>query len=634
MKQLANKHVLLCVTGGIAAYKAAEIIRLFKTSGSNVRVLMTSAAKEFITPLTMQALSGNQVHTDLLDTDAEAAMGHIELAKWSDIVLIAPCSANSIARLASGKGDDLMTAVCLAAECKIYFAPAMNQAMWSDSRTQNNHKKLLENKFIPIGPNSGEQACGDEGYGRMSEPQEIVNNIASGFSEGLLAGKKILITAGPTREKIDPVRFISNRSSGKMGFSIAEAARDEGGLVSLISGPVSLETPNEIKRINVESADEMLSEVDKVINDFDLFISTAAVSDYKPEEYEVQKIKKEKNTDNLNLELITNKDILKHVSKDKGDLKVIGFAAETQNIIENAKRKLNEKNLDLIIANDVSDPSIGFDSDDKMSEGEVGRVGVPISTLDNIESLFQGIPLEKVSTSMTINSTAAILLSFYIVNAEKTGVPLNKLRGTIQNDILKEFAARGTYIYPPKPSMRIVTNILEFCDQNLPKWNPISISGYHIREAGSTVEQELAFTFANGIAYVENAIKEGLDPNKLGKTISFFFNSHNGFIEEISKFRAARKMWATIMKERFGVTDDKAMMCRFHTQTGGSTLTSEQPDNNIVRTTIQALSAVLGGTQSLHTNSFDEALSLPSDDSAKLALRTQQNIAQDTNIPN
>jgi phosphopantothenoylcysteine decarboxylase/phosphopantothenate--cysteine ligase len=390
MKQLANKHVLLCVTGGIAAYKAAEIIRLFKTSGSNVRVLMTSAAKEFITPLTMQALSGNQVHTDLLDTDAEAAMGHIELAKWSDIVLIAPCSANSIARLAPGKGDDLMTAVCLAAECKIYFAPAMNQAMWSDSRTQNNHKKLLENKFIPIGPNSGEQACGDEGYGRMSEPQEIVNNIASGFSEGLLAGKKILITAGPTREKIDPVRFISNRSSGKMGFSIAEAARDEGGLVSLISGPVSLETPNEIKRINVESADEMLSEVDKVINDFDLFISTAAVSDYKPEEYEVQKIKKEKNTDNLNLELITNKDILKHVSKDKGDLKVIGFAAETQNIIENAKKKLNEKNLDLIIANDVSDPSIGFDSD----ENEVYLI------TDEIEKKIDRVSKKKLSRSI------------------------------------------------------------------------------------------------------------------------------------------------------------------------------------------------------------------------------------------
>ena len=364
MKQLANKHILLCVTGGIAAYKAAEIIRLFKTSGSNIRVLMTEAAQEFITPLTMQALSGNQVHTDLLDTKAEAAMGHIELAKWSDIILIAPCSANSIARLASGKGDDLMTAVCLAAECKIYFAPAMNQAMWSDSRTQENFKKLINNNFISIGPDSGEQACGDEGFGRMSEPQQIINQIASSFSQGLLEGKKILITAGPTREKIDPVRYISNRSSGKMGFSIAEAARDAGGLVSIISGPVNLETPNEVDRINVESADEMLKEVDKAVNNFDLFISTAAVSDFKPEEYENQKIKKQKKANNLNLELIKNQDILKSVSENKGDLKVIGFAAETQNIIENAKKKLKEKNLDLIIANDVSDDSIGFDSDE------------------------------------------------------------------------------------------------------------------------------------------------------------------------------------------------------------------------------------------------------------------------------
>ena len=364
MKQLANKHILLCVTGGIAAYKAAENIRLFKTSGSNIRVLMTEAAQEFITPLTMQALSGNQVHTDLLDTKAEAAMGHIELAKWSDIILIAPCSANSIARLASGKGDDLMTAVCLAAECKIYFAPAMNQAMWSDSRTQENFKKLINNNFISIGPDSGEQACGDEGFGRMSEPQQIINQIASSFSQGLLAGKKILITAGPTREKIDPVRYISNRSSGKMGFSIAEAARDAGGLVSIISGPVNLETPNEVDRINVESADEMLKEVDKAVNNFDLFISTAAVSDFKPEEYENQKIKKQKKANNLNLELIKNQDILKSVSENKGDLKVIGFAAETQNIIENAKKKLKEKNLDLIIANDVSDDSIGFDSDE------------------------------------------------------------------------------------------------------------------------------------------------------------------------------------------------------------------------------------------------------------------------------
>ena len=364
MKQLANKHILLCVTGGIAAYKAAEIIRLFKSSGSNVRVLMTKAAQEFITPLTMQALSGNQVHADLLDTEAEAAMGHIELAKWSDAILIAPCSANSISRLAAGKGDDLMTAVCLAAECKIYFAPAMNQAMWADSRTQKNYQILKKNNFISIGPNSGEQACGDEGYGRMSEPQEIVSDVATNFSEGLLAGKKILITAGPTREKIDPVRYISNRSSGKMGFSIAEAARDEGGLVSLISGPVSLKTPDEIKRINVESADEMFNEVNKVVNNFDFFISTAAVADFKPEKIENQKIKKEKKSNNLSMELIENKDILKSISLKKGDLKVIGFAAETQDVVKNAKKKLNEKKLDLIIANDVSDSSIGFDSDE------------------------------------------------------------------------------------------------------------------------------------------------------------------------------------------------------------------------------------------------------------------------------
>lgn len=390
MKQLANKHILLCVTGGIAAYKAAEIIRLFKSSGSNVRVLMTKAAQEFITPLTMQALSGNQVHVDLLDTEAEAAMGHIELAKWSDAILIAPCSANSISRLAAGKGDDLMTAVCLAAECKIYFAPAMNQAMWADSRTQKNYQVLKKNNFISIGPNSGEQACGDEGYGRMSEPKEIVSEVATNFSEGLLAGKKILITAGPTREKIDPVRYISNRSSGKMGFSIAEAARDEGGLVSLISGPVSLKTPNEIKRINVESADEMFNEVNKVVKNFDFFISTAAVADFKPEKIENQKIKKEKKSNNLSMELIENKDILKSISLKKGDLKVIGFAAETQDVVKNAKKKLNEKKLDLIIANDVSDPSIGFDSD----ENEVYLI------TKKIEKKIEKISKKKLSRSI------------------------------------------------------------------------------------------------------------------------------------------------------------------------------------------------------------------------------------------
>ena len=275
---------------------------------------------------------------------------------------------------------------------------------------------------------------------------------------------------------------------------------------------------------------------------------------------------------------------------------------------------------------------IGYDSDHPISKDEVGRVGVPITTLENMETLFKKIPLDKISTSMTINATAAIILAFYIVTAENKGVSSNRLRGTIQNDILKEYAARGTYIYPPKASLRLVTDIFEFCANHVPKWNIISISGYHIREAGSTAEQELAFTFANGIAYVQAAIDQGLDPNDFGQRLSFFFNAHNGFLEEIAKFRAARRAWATIMKNRFGVTNEKAMMCRFHVQTGGSTLTANQINNNVVRTTIQALSAVLGGTQSLHTNSRDEALALPTDEAVKLALRTQQIIAHESNI--
>jgi len=277
---------------------------------------------------------------------------------------------------------------------------------------------------------------------------------------------------------------------------------------------------------------------------------------------------------------------------------------------------------------------IGYDSDHPMSLGEVGKVGVPISSLQNMETLFHNIPLGQVSTSMTINATAPILLALYIAMAEKQGVPADKLQGTIQNDILKEYVARGTYIYPPIKSMRLVTDIFEFCASHAPNWNTISISGYHIREAGSTVEQELAFTFANGIAYVQAAIDKGLDPNQFGPRISFFFNSHNGFLEEVAKFRAARKLWATIMKNRFGVTNEKALMCRFHVQTGGSTLTATQIDNNVVRTTIQALSAILGGTQSLHTNSKDEALALPTNDAVKLALRTQQIIAYESGVKN
>ena len=302
-------------------------------------------------------------------------------------------------------------------------------------------------------------------------------------------------------------------------------------------------------------------------------------------------------------------------------------------------KESNKRFLDLIeqgvtglsVAFDLP-TQIGYDSDHLMSSGEVGKVGVPISILDDMEILFDKIPLEKVSTSMTINSTAPILLALYIVAAEKQGIAINKLSGTVQNDILKEYSARGTYIYPPGPSMRLVTDVMEFCENNVPNWNTISISGYHIREAGSTAVQELGFTFSNAIAYVEAAIKKGLDPNKFGPRLSFFFNSHNGFLEEIAKFRAARKLWAKIMKERFKVTNEKALYCRFHTQTGGSTLTAHQIDNNVVRTTVQALSAILGGTQSLHTNSKDEALALPSDKAAQVALRTQQIIAAETGI--
>ena len=277
---------------------------------------------------------------------------------------------------------------------------------------------------------------------------------------------------------------------------------------------------------------------------------------------------------------------------------------------------------------------IGYDSDHSMADGEVGKVGVPISSILDMEKLFKDIPLDQVSTSMTINSTAAILLGMYIVIAEKKDIPLNKIQGTIQNDILKEYIARGTYIYPVKPSLRLITDIFEFCSEHIPKWNTISISGYHIREAGSTAAQELAFTFANGIAYVEAAMDKGMDIDIFGPQLSFFFNAHNDLFTEIAKFRAARRLWAKIMKKRFGAKNEKAMLCRFHTQTGGSTLSAQQVDNNIVRTTIQALSAVLGGTQSLHTNAFDEALALPTDNSAKLALRTQQIIAHESGVIN
>ena len=307
-----------------------------------------------------------------------------------------------------------------------------------------------------------------------------------------------------------------------------------------------------------------------------------------------------------------------------------GTAKETN---ERFRYLLSEGQNGLSVAFDLP-TQIGYDSDDTMVTGEVGKVGVAIDSVEDMDALFDQVPLDKVSTSMTINAPASILLAMYIATGAKQGVSQDKLRGTIQNDILKEYIARGTYIFPPKQSMRLTTDVFEYCANKVPNWNTISVSGYHIREAGCTAEQELAFTIANGIAYVEAAIEKGLNIDDFAPRMTFFFNGHNDFLYEIAKFRAARKIWATLISERFGSKNEKSMTMKFHTQTGGSTLTAQQPHNNVVRTAIQALSAVLGGTQSLHTNAMDEALGLPSEKAAKVALRTQQIIAEESGIPN
>ncbi len=309
-----------------------------------------------------------------------------------------------------------------------------------------------------------------------------------------------------------------------------------------------------------------------------------------------------------------------------------GFGtAEESN--ERYKYLLSQGQTGLSIAFDLP-TQIGYDSDDSHSEGEVGKVGVAIDTLKDMEILFDGIPLDKVSTSMTINAPAAVLLAMYLVVGEKQGVTHDQLNGTIQNDILKEYMARGTYIFPPQPSLRLITNIFEFCTREVPKWNTISISGYHIREAGSTAVQEVAFTLADGIEYVKAAIRAGLDVDSFADRLSFFFNAHNDLLEEVAKFRAARRIWAQIMRDQFHARNPKSMMLRFHTQTAGSTLTAQQPDNNIIRVAIQTLAAVLGGTQSLHTNSRDEALALPTEESVRIALRTQQIVAYESGVTN
>ena len=364
MKSLANKNILLGVTGGIAAYKSAEIVRHLKKSDASVRVVMTRSAEEFITPLTLQALSGNRVSTELLDAEAEAAMGHIELAKWADGILIAPATANTIARLSSGRGDDLLSTVTLAFDGPISVAPAMNQAMWRDERTQENLKKLIDQGFGICGPGSGEQACGDVGLGRMLEPIDILDMFSLSFNEGTLSGKKILITAGPTQEPIDPVRFITNRSSGKMGYSLVEAALESGANVTLISGPVNIEPPSNCNFVSIKTAEEMYDAVMHHISGMDVYIGTAAVSDYSPAKASDSKIKKDGSSSPMVLELKENQDILKSVSELEQRPYVVGFAAETNDLIKNAEKKLSNKNLDLIIANDVSNKDIGFDSDD------------------------------------------------------------------------------------------------------------------------------------------------------------------------------------------------------------------------------------------------------------------------------
>ena len=363
MLNFSNKNILLCVTGGIAAYKAAEIIRLFKKDGADVRVIMTESAKEFITPLTLQAVSGNEIHDSLLDLKAESAMGHIELAKWADIILIAPCTAESMAKIVHGRADDLMGAVILASKASIYIAPAMNTTMWLDKGTQANYQTLLSRGINLIGPDKGEQACGDIGPGRLVEPDKIINLIKSHLNKGPLSGKTVTITAGPTREQIDPVRYISNNSSGKMGYALAEAAVQEGAIVNLVSGPVVLAADKSINLFKINSASEMLEAVNTCMKSSDIFISCAAVADYKPSNYSDTKIKKE-NLDNLEINLEKNHDILSEVAEQFSSAYIVGFAAETSDVNSNAKKKLDSKNLNMIISNDVSDTSIGFDSDE------------------------------------------------------------------------------------------------------------------------------------------------------------------------------------------------------------------------------------------------------------------------------
>jgi phosphopantothenoylcysteine decarboxylase/phosphopantothenate--cysteine ligase len=414
--QLTNKRILLGVTGGIAAYKAAELLRRLQDIGAEVRVVMTKAATEFITPLTMQALSGFPVHLDLLDTEAENAMGHIELARWADLILIAPASANFIARFCQGQADDLLATLCLAANCPIALAPAMNQAMWEDDKTQANIRSLkkrglekssLENKSIHLfGPESGSQACGETGFGRLLATPEIIKLTLSLFSSGALAGKKVVITAGPTREAIDPVRYISNHSSGRQGYALATSAMEAGAEVILISGPTQLPEPQRVKRIDVVSATDMHAAVMLHAKDCDLFIGVAAVADFRPKNYNKQKMKKDGTGQVAAIELTLNPDIIACVANLNPKPFTVGFAAETENLVTYAKKKLTNKNLDMIIANDVADLRIGFNSEDNATTilWQDTHVKLPMMSKQQISNKI----IELIATKLKENRKTAL----------------------------------------------------------------------------------------------------------------------------------------------------------------------------------------------------------------------------------
>lgn len=387
MLSLTNKRILLGITGGISAYKCAELVRLFIQAGSEVRVAMTNAAQEFITPLTLQALSGNHVFTSLVDVEAEAAMGHIELARWADIILIAPTTADFMAKITRGEANDIVSTLVLATQAPIAIAPAMNQVMWSSTATQKNLSELALRGIKIFGPAEGEQACGEIGLGRMLEPEELVKRSSELFEHGLLAGKNIVITGGPTREAIDPVRYISNHSSGKMAFALAAEAAAEGAKVTLISGPVSLDTPARVKRINVESAEQMLERVMSLATNIDVFIGVAAVADYRPAKFTDEKIKKSK--ENLDLKLIKNPDIISTVTELATKPFAVGFAAETNSLVESGRQKLEEKNLDLLFANNAvetfNNDNITVTAIDHSSERQLGPANKSVVARQMIE---------------------------------------------------------------------------------------------------------------------------------------------------------------------------------------------------------------------------------------------------------